>query len=51
MTHRGPIRSTSRPTGMPTNAATTSPIEKAPVMTSSDQPVVRVMLGARTGKA
>ena len=51
MTHRGPYRSSSRPTGMPTTAATSWPIEKAATMEVVDHPVSAVIAGESTRKA
>lgn len=51
ITGRGPTRSSTRPTGTPTVADTTSPAENAAVVALIDQPVSAAMLGASTGKA
>jgi len=43
MIHRGPTRSSHRPSGIPTTAAVTSPAENAAVTAGADQPVSTLM--------
>ena len=51
MIQRGPWRSSTRPTGIPTTADTTKPAENAAMTVLIDQPVSRAIDGASTGKA
>jgi hypothetical protein len=51
ITHRGPCRSSRRPTGTPAAADTTDPAENAPIAAALDQPVSRAMAVKLTGKA
>jgi hypothetical protein len=51
ISHRGPCRSSQRPTPMPSTAETTRPSENAPVSRVSDQPVSELIPPASTGNA
>lgn len=51
MIHRGPNRSSQRPTGIPTSADVTNPAEKAAVTDGADQPVSALICGDSTVKA